>query len=245
VADFEISSTQFGPVRIIVWNREQKRNAFTSKMANSLKLAVQEASEDPGVGVILLDPGASIFSAGWDLDELIQTRTEGSEKSDLLIESGRMCLREIAESPCFVVSVCRGAALGFGISILANSDYVLAQSSARFALPELDAGVIPSSVLGDLIAKYGISRALKWAILGNISHPEALNSGLVNVLLPNAEIDSEIERIIVRFNKIGTKNLRATVKLAREMSVLNGEEMTRHGDNFAKFALASTENGTD
>jgi hypothetical protein len=65
------------------------------------------------------------------------------------------------------------------------------------------------------------------------------------VLLPDAEIDSEMERIIVRFNKIGALNLRATVKLAREMSVLNSEEMTRHGDNFAKFALASTENGTD
>ena len=245
MADFEIVTNRTGPVRTISWNRREKRNAFTSTMAINLKLAIQEANEDPEIGVILLDPGKSIFSAGWDLDELIQTRTEGSEKSDLLIESGRMCLREIAESPCFVVSVCRGAALGFGISILANSDYVLAQSSARFALPELDAGVIPSSVLGDLIAKYGISRALNWAILGNISHPDALNSGLVNVLLPDAEIDSEMERIIVRFNKIGALNLRATVKLAREMSVLNSEEMTRHGDNFAKFALASTENGTD
>ena len=68
MADFEITSTQLGPVRIIAWNREQKRNAFTSNMANSLKQAVQEASEDPGVGVILLDPNASIFSAGWDLD---------------------------------------------------------------------------------------------------------------------------------------------------------------------------------
>jgi enoyl-CoA hydratase/carnithine racemase len=238
VADSEIVSVQNGPVQIISWKREKQRNAFTSQLALGLKQAVKEAGDDQSIGVIFLDPGNTVFSSGWDLNEIHEARSAGVVKSSSLVESGRLCLNEISKSPCFVVSVCRGAALGFGISILSNSDFVLAQSSAKIALPELDSGVIPSTVLGDLTAKVGNSRALSWSIFGSISKSDALNSGLVNSFIPDDEIDAEIESYVSRFSKVGVSSLRSLVALAREMGNLSGEEAKMKGDDFTKSSLS-------
>ncbi len=235
----EISEQKNGSVQTISWRRLEKKNAFTASLASELGSVIERIGRDESVSAIFLDPGIGIFSSGWDLAEIAKARKEGISECNSLVDSGRACLDKIANSPCLTIAICRGSTFGFGISMICNSDVVLVQSSAKFILPELDAGIVPASVLGDLVSKVGLSRALRWSILGHIELSEAIESGLVTDIYSEQEIDLVKARIVDRLNSMRISQVRRTINLARLMRNLSLNEVKSAGDNAAKQILSS------
>lgn len=235
----EISEHQNGSVQTVSWRRSEKKNAFTASLASGLGSVIERIGRDESVSAIFLDPGTSVFSSGWDLAEIAKARKDGIDECNALVDSGRACLDQIANSPCLTVSVCRGPTIGFGISMICNCDVVLVQTSAKFILPELDAGVVPASVLGDLVSKVGQSCALRWSVLGHIELSEALHSGLVTNICSEHEIDFVAARIADRLNHTRVSQVRQTVHLARLMRNLILSDVKSIGDNAAKQILSS------
>lgn len=235
----QISEHRNGSVQTVSWRRSEKKNAITASLASELGSVIERIGRDESVSAIFLDPGTGVFSSGWDLAEIAKARKEGIGECNSLINSGRACLDQIANSPCLTISVCRGSTLGFGISMICNSDVVLVQSSAKFILPELDAGVVPASVLGDLVSKVGQRCALRWSILGHIELSEALHSGLVTNICSEQEIDLVMARIVDRLNCTRVSQVRRTVHLAHLMRTLSLSDVKSFGDNAAKQMLSS------
>jgi enoyl-CoA hydratase/carnithine racemase len=92
-----------------------------------------------------------------------------------------------------VVAVVRGDALGGGVGLLAVADVVISSPDARFQLPEVFFGLVPSAVLPFIARRVGWGVARRMA-LGEpaLTAEEALRLGLVDVISPTPERDLEV-----------------------------------------------------
>jgi enoyl-CoA hydratase len=97
---------------------------------------------------IFTAPGERIFCAGVDLhDSARRHRREDAEGDSIVdrLDPGsivRDCFWAISDCPLPVIGAINGAAVGAGLALVACCDVIIASETARFALPEINAGVL-------------------------------------------------------------------------------------------------------
>lgn len=130
-----VSTHRDGHVLVITLRREAKRNAIDRALAYALDVAFNclEDSDDLRAGV--LTGGTQVFCAGSDL----------TSRGDYVTERGGEygLIRRRRAKP--LIAAVEGVALGGGMEIVLACDMVVAASSARFGLPEVVRGVLPTS----------------------------------------------------------------------------------------------------
>lgn len=218
----------------ITLDRPEQRNAVDRSLANRLADRFEAVAQGE---VVVLRGSGSAFCAGWDLTDITAAVTAGGDEPALLLESGRRLLDAIDRSGAVVVAVVDGLALGFGISLLCHADIVIAASDARLGLPELDAGVVPASALGDLAAAVGSRRATAWALIGRIPLDDARAAGLVTHVVPADQLDAEVERAVDRLVGLGRAPIGATRRLGRTLAAAAPADRARIGDDHARVTL--------
>jgi methylglutaconyl-CoA hydratase len=231
-----VESSISGSVAHIRWSRTWKRNAFDSVLAGRLVEVLESVAQSQDLSVVVLRSDGPIFCSGWDLDEI--KRVAAPEHATALVASGRRCLAAIDRLPQVVVSVVERSAIGFGVAVVAHSDIVLIADSAQIKLPELQHGLVPASVLGDLVAKVGRARALRWCLVGEVPLDEALSSGLVSACIESSRFESVVRE---RIEAIG-KQVPAAVHATKRLSAsLRGDLSTLYGlgDSLAISMLSS------
>jgi enoyl-CoA hydratase len=129
-----VSCRRDGHVFVITMERESKRNAMNRRLADELDGALNELDDDPELWVGVLTGGANYFSAGSDLT------AGGDYDTDRGGEYG--IIRRTRRKP--LIAAVEGYALGGGMEIVLACDMVVAASNARFGLPEVGIGVIPT-----------------------------------------------------------------------------------------------------
>ncbi len=123
-----------GHVLIISMVRTAKRNAINRAMADALDGALNELDDDDQLWVGILTGTPDVFSAGSDL-------TAGGD--DVTDRGGEYGLIRRARRKTLIAAV-EGAALGGGLEVVLACDLVVASRSARFGLPEVSIGVVPT-----------------------------------------------------------------------------------------------------
>lgn len=132
--DRRVGRRREGHVLVISMERVAKRNAIDRTMADALDDALNELDDDGDLWAGVLTGGADIFSAGSDL-------TAGGDYSTA--RGGEYgIIRRRRRKP--LIAAVEGPALGGGLEIVLACDLVVAASSARFGLPEVTIGVIPT-----------------------------------------------------------------------------------------------------
>lgn len=123
-----------GHVLVVTMARAAKRNAVDRQLADELSAALDELDDDEALWAGVLTGSATFFSAGSDL-------TSGG---DYLTERGGEygIIRRRRRKP--LVAAVEGFALGGGLEIVLACDLVVAGRSARFGLPEVSIGVVPT-----------------------------------------------------------------------------------------------------
>lgn len=129
-----IETRREGHVLVITMVRERKRNAVDRLMADALDAALSELDDDDDLWAGVLAGGDAIFCAGSDL------RSNGDYMTERGGEYG--IIRRERRKP--LIAAVEGAALGGGLEIVLSCDLVVASSAARFGLPEVSIGVIPT-----------------------------------------------------------------------------------------------------
>jgi enoyl-CoA hydratase len=123
-----------GHVLIITLQRENKRNAVDRALADALSAALDELDDTPDLWCGILTGGASFFSAGSDLTAGGDYYTERGGEYGII--------RRRRTKP--LIAAVEGFALGGGMEIVMACDLVVASNTARFGLPEVSIGVIPT-----------------------------------------------------------------------------------------------------
>jgi enoyl-CoA hydratase/carnithine racemase len=123
-----------GHTLVVSMQRASKRNAVNRELADAIDAALDELDDDPDLWAGVLTGTTTVFSAGSDLTsggDYVTTR--GGEYG---------IIRRRRNKP--LVAAVEGPALGGGLEIVLACDLVVASTSARFGLPEVTIGVVPT-----------------------------------------------------------------------------------------------------
>src|SRR6266571_3092260 len=185
-------------IAYVTLNRPKVLNALNKTAIADLKTAFEDARDDSSLhGVILTGAGDKSFIAGADINEVAtDTPVQAEEKT----RRGQHLMDLIENLGKPVVAAINGFALGGGCEAALACTIRLAAETAKFGLPEVKLGIIPgyggTQRLPRLIGK-GV--ALQLILSGAmINAQEAYRIGLVNEVVPNAELIGRAEAKIGR-----------------------------------------------
>ena len=186
---------------IITINRESKMNAHNIELLQEIKRAVLEAQNDSTIrGIIITGSGEKAFAAGADIAEFAQfTVQQGTQMS----ADGHSVMNTIENCRLPVIAAVNGFALGGGCELAMSCHMRIASENARFGQPEVNLGVPPGyGGTQRLVQLIGKGKALELLITADmIKAPEALQLGLVNEVVPLADLKTKCIEIIDYFNE--------------------------------------------
>jgi enoyl-CoA hydratase len=196
VANFDnLLLDQDGAVAILTVNRPRVLNALNSQTLDELRRAVLALKHDEAVrAVVLTGAGDRAFAAGADITELA-TESPAAGREHALRGQHVLDLIEHMGKP--VIAAINGFALGGGCELAMACTLRIAADSAKLGQPEINLGLIPGYAGTQRLARIiGRGRALQLLLTGDpIGADEALRLGLVNRVVPAAELLSESKRL--------------------------------------------------
>ena len=179
-----------GPVARLTLQRPE-HNLLNEQMLRELTRGLEMASEDRSVKMIVLDAAGKVFCAGVDISEYM------GERAFSMLDAFHSACIAMVEASQPVLVVVEGAALGGGAELVAFGDLVVATPRARFAVPEITIGMFPPMASTILPHVVGPKRALELVLTGEaISAERARDLGLVNRLVPEAQLQAAVSELI-------------------------------------------------
>ena len=163
-----VLSEDHGPVRHVVLNRPEKRNAFHAELVLATGAALRAAADDPDVRVVVLRGAGPMFSSGMDL----ATLGDLAGAPENLRRFRRHCLEAwnlAEEMPKPVICAIQGACIGGALELALACDFRVLAADAIVGMPETRIGLIPdvggSSRLPQLV---GLGRAKELVMTGRM-----------------------------------------------------------------------------
>ncbi len=191
----EFQSVNFrieGSAARMTLNRPE-HNLLNETTLRELADGISLAGERDDVKLIVLDSACKVFCGGVDIGEYT------SQRVFQMLDAFHSVFVGIMETSKPVMCVVNGPAIGGGAELAAFGDLVIATPKARFAQPEITIGVFPplaSTILPFLV---GPKVALELVLLGEpVTAERALELGLVNRLVPEAQLDATVNELIAR-----------------------------------------------
>src|SRR6202046_242493 len=192
-----------GSIAYITMNRPKVMNALNRKTVEELNAAFHAAKNDATVkGVILTGAGEKAFIAGADIAEL---STIDGERAGEFSEKGQETLLFIETLGKPVIAAVNGFALGGGCETAMACTIRIAAESAKFGQPEVNLGLLPGGGGTQRLPRLvGKGRALQLILSGEmISAQEAYRIGLVNEVVPAADLIARAEAILKKIASHG------------------------------------------
>lgn len=212
-------------VALVTINRPEARNAVNAAVAAGLEAAVDRAEADPEIwAVVLTGAGPHAFCAGADLKEVSAGRSAG-------LATERHGFGGFVRAPRtkLWIAAAQGHALAGGLELLLACDMAVAAETANFGLPE-----VKRSLVAGAGGVFRLPRALPKAIaLQMIATGEpipaalALHHGLVNAVVPAAEVREAALGLARRVTANAPMAVRESLAIARQALVLDDETLWR------------------
>jgi cyclohexa-1,5-dienecarbonyl-CoA hydratase len=182
-------------------------NIFNIAMMGEINDAINECAMRRDVVAILFEAGAKsrAFSAGVAVEE------HAEETIYQMLDSFHGIFRGLEQAGKPSIALVDGAALGGGCELVAGCDLVIATERARFGQPEIKLGVFPPVAAVLLPRIIGDKRARELILTGElIDAAEALRLGLVNTVVPHAELGQKTLELLVKLRELSAPALEAT-----------------------------------
>jgi enoyl-CoA hydratase/carnithine racemase len=185
-----------GAIAYVTVNRPKVLNALNTPTWKDLRTAFEDARDDTAIrGVILTGAGNKAFIAGADISELAHVAAFEAEQSSRF---GQEVLDLIENLGKPVIAAVNGFALGGGCETAMACTIRIAVENAKFGQPEVKLGLVPGGGGTQRLPRLvGKGRALHLILSGEmISAQEAYRIGLVNEIVPAAELITRAEAIL-------------------------------------------------
>ncbi len=216
---------------VLTINRPEALNALNGDVIRALSEAIQAASTNDDVrALVLTGSGEKAFVAGADIKEFAEFN---AEQGRALSAQGQTALFDLVEQcPKPVIAAVNGYALGGGLELAMAAHIRVASENALLGLPEVSLGVIPgyggTQRLPQLVGK---GKAMEMILTARaIPASDALACGLVNAVVPQAELLNAAKQLAGQIMKNAPTALSAALK-----SVLAGYSRDGFGAEIEHF----------
>ena len=170
-----------------------EHNLLNERMLSEIAAGINTFGDRGAVKLIVLESACKAFCGGIELGEYTQRRVFQ------MLEAFHSAFAAMLDTATPVLVVVNGAAYGGGAELAALADLVIATPKARFAQPEIKLGVFPPLAAAVLPYILGPKQALELVLTGEpITGERALELGLVNWLVPEAELKKKVDEVIAK-----------------------------------------------
>ena len=235
--------TRDGPVATLTLNRPNELNVLDPAMVDALVAHTTAIADDDSLRVVVLRGAGRHFMAGGDIRSFAATlgdapaaRSEGFAR---LIGHLHGAIEHLHRMPHPVVGRVHGAVAGFGLSLMNACDLVVAADDAYFASAYRQIALTPDGGGSwSLPRLVGLRKAMEIFLLGErFGAAEALSLGIVNRVVPAAELDAATNAIVQALATGPVLALRNAKRLVREsLGRTLSEQLDAEATSFAACA---------
>jgi methylglutaconyl-CoA hydratase len=213
----------------VTFNRPDVHNAFNDTMISEVSAIFEEIEKRNDVRVVIVTGKGKSFCAGADLNWMRRVKDYSYE--DNLKESLDLAemLGRVYTSSRPTIARVNGAAIGGGTGLVAVCDIAIAADTAKFSFSEVKLGLVPACISPYVLKKCGEGRCREFFLTGErLTAERAYAAGLVNAIVPLAEIDAHIDNIVTLLISSGPEAIATCKTLLRNVSEMTIEEAKRY-----------------
>jgi enoyl-CoA hydratase/carnithine racemase len=205
-----------GGVAVLTLNHPQTRNSLSEEMLEALGDELTAIAHDKNVRAVVLAANGPAFSAGHDLKEFTNHRSDedrGRAYFKHIMTTCSVMMQQIVTLPQPVIAAVQAPATAAGCQLVASCDLAVASRAAKFATPGVNIGLFCSTPMVALSRNVSRKHAMEMLLSGDmITAEHAARIGLVNFVV---EAGSEREEALKLAKTIATKSS-LTVKIGKE-----------------------------
>jgi enoyl-CoA hydratase/carnithine racemase len=134
-----VSVSELGSARVIEWDRQARRNAWTRELMTELADALEAAGDDEAVRCAVVRGAGGHFSAGDDLFAAIEANSESWAAT---VRAFQRLTRVALAAPVPVLAAIDGVCIGGALEFAASCDLRICTARARFGTPEVGIGLV-------------------------------------------------------------------------------------------------------
>jgi enoyl-CoA hydratase/carnithine racemase len=192
-----VTTEDRGPVRHVVLNRPEKRNAMNAELVLAIRDALEAARVDAAVHCVVIRGEGPMFSSGMDFNDLGALAADPSRLRAFrrpILDAWNLAEEMLKPTICQIHGGCIGGAMELALAC----DLRVMASDAIIGMPETRVGLIPdvggSSRLPSIV---GLGRAKELIMTSKlINGVEAERIGLVNRVAPAEELDAATQQLV-------------------------------------------------
>lgn len=183
----------------ITINRPERRNSINEDVCASIAAAIEAAENKPEVrAIVLTGAGDAAFCAGGDLKpnaDGAPFTMEPAEPNHFVVK----LFRRMQQCRLPIVARVNGAAMAGGLGLVCACDFAIAGDHVRFGVPETRIGLFPMMILPYMMRVIPRRKLMEMCITGElINAEEALAIGILNYVVPAAELDTKLDWLLGR-----------------------------------------------
>lgn len=229
-------------IATITLNRPEVYNAFNDPLSYELQDALKKAEKDPAVRVVVLTGAGKAFSSGQDLRASMESGKR--DLSESLRKRYNPIIRAIRNMPKPVICRLNGVAAGAGCSIALACDMIIASEEATMIEIFVNIALVLDSGSSYFLPRtVGYHRAFELATKASkISAAEALKMGLLNKVVPAAELDAAVQAEAAYYAAAPTKAIALMKKMLGKGMTDNLDEVLEYEAYCQEIAGNSADN---
>jgi 2-(1,2-epoxy-1,2-dihydrophenyl)acetyl-CoA isomerase len=196
----QIVSTKVDGVATIRLNDPDSMNALSVPIAAKLERVIAELSEDASIRALVLTGTGRAFCAGGDVQSFYDNRDDPAEVMQAILDGLHGAVGRLIDAPFPTIAAINGVVAGAGMGIALATDLAVAADSAMFTMAYTGIGVSPDGSSTFFLPRLVGTRIAMDMILTNrrVSSEEALSLGIVNSVVPDAELGEVTNRLAAR-----------------------------------------------
>ena len=176
-------------------NRGDRMNPLSTAMLAALQGELDRLANDRAARVVVLAGAGKHFCAGHDLREMRSHPDKAWQKA-LFDQCSEMML-SLVRLPQPVIARVQGVAVAAGCQLVSMCDLAVASDLAQFALPGIKSGIFCTTPGVGVARNLARKHALEMLLTGDlIDAKTALSWGLVNRVVPLADLDAEVDKLV-------------------------------------------------
>lgn len=217
-----IETKHEGNVVIVTLNRPDKLNALTDEMYIRMTELFTGFQTDDKVRAVIVTGAGRAFCAGSDVTTMVNTNlVEGRSR----MQTRHAMVNALANLEKPVIAAVRGAAVGIGFSLAMACDLIIASDNAKFSQIFKKIGLIPDGgSIFFLVQRIGVVRAKELVYTARmLPAEEAREWGIINRVVPDAELESNALRLAQEIAGSATFALALAKKMFQSMYTPNLE----------------------
>jgi enoyl-CoA hydratase/carnithine racemase len=195
-----VTTTELGSARVLSWDRQARRNAWTRAVIEELADAIEAAAGDPEVRCLIARGAGEHFSAG---DDLFDTAAADRDEWERIVAAFQRLTRAALQAPMPIVAAVDGVCIGGALEFVASCDLRMCTDRARFATPEVRIGLTATNagtlLLPEVVGETAARELLLTGALLDATWAE--RHGLVSAVVAPEDLDAHLATLAGTFDQ--------------------------------------------